>query len=420
MPELRAILRDLLDRSGLSYADLTRNALRNGEVLERGTLSDLFGDRCTISEQKLRILLRAIDEPETDSELWVDAWRRARGDAVVAGVKGYFQHLIATHTPLFAGRDEESRRILDFIAARGSGYVFVEALSGFGKTSLLANLVDRHRDFCYHFISQTYRRTGAGFDSTRATDVLDSLCEQLAPGRVRGIELRGLEEEFISLMNKPYRKQTVVVLDGIDELGRDEKLVGLLPRRLPPGLVVVLSARAKGTGNYLNDVGLSTADIDLHLNLPGLDATALAALLTIAGGAAASLARDQDFVASLHAMSKGDPFYLRFLVEDMARGALTADDVTKVPSGLEEYLDAQFEALKRSGHRPEHVQILSFLLAADALSRRDLIALVDGLNAFNFDEIIGEIHRFLLLHEGRYTFCHDRFRQYFRVKAGLE
>lgn len=286
MPELRTLLRDLLDRSGLSYADVTRNALNNGEVLERGTLSDLFGDRCTISEQKLRILLSAVGVPQAEAEPWLAAWRRARGDVAITGVKGFFEHLIAGHTPLFAGRDEESQGILDFIAGRSSGYVYVEALSGFGKTSLLANLVDRHRDFCYHFISQAYRRTGAGFDSTRAVDVLDSLCEQLDPGRIRGIGLRSLEQEFVSLMSKPYRKQTVVVLDGIDELGPDEKLVGLFPRRLPPGLVVILSARAKGTGSYLTDVGLSSTDIDLHMTLPGLDVAALAALLTVAGGLA--------------------------------------------------------------------------------------------------------------------------------------
>lgn len=346
----------------------------------------------------------------------------ARGASPPASVKGFFNHLIAAHTGLFAGRDAETREVLDFINHRQAGYVFVEALSGFGKTSFLANLVNQNREFRYHFISQAYKRPGGGFDSTRRTDVLDSLCEQLNPGHIRGSDTRSLEEEFISLTSNPYSEKTVVVLDGIDELGPEDKLAGLLPKRLPAELVIVLSARTKSDDgrSYLPYVGLSTSDIGLLLPLPGLDTPAIVSLLEKAGGAAVPLASEKRFVQGLHAVSRGDPFYLRFLVEDVASGKLTGENIDQTPSGLEDYLDLQFEILARCGHRPEHVLICSLLLEADALSRSDLIALVPGLNAFNFDEVLDEIHRFLLIYDGHYRFCHDRFRAYFRGKAGLE
>lgn len=118
-------------------------------------------------------------------------------------------------------------------------------------------------------------------------------------------------------------------------------------------------------------------------------------------------------------MSQGDPFYLRFLVEDVASGTLTAANIDQVPSGLEGYLDLQFRMLRHAGHRPEHVEIFVYLLEAGALSRADLVSLVPSLNAFNFDDVLEEIRRFLLVHDGHYRLCHDRFREYFRAKAGL-
>jgi hypothetical protein len=60
-------------------------------------------------------------------------------------------------------------------------------------------------------------------------------------------------------MSNPYPTKTVVVLDGIDELGPGDKLDGLMQKRPPQGLVIVLSARTKGTDantTYLPDVGL--------------------------------------------------------------------------------------------------------------------------------------------------------------------
>lgn len=122
---------------------------------------------------------------------------------------------------------------------------------------------------------------------------------------------------------------------------------------------------------------------------------------------------------------------MRFLVEDAAVGMLTRDNIERTPTGLESYLDQQLEQLNRSAHRTEHVEILGFLLEAGTLSAFDLYNLVEGLNWLNFDTILREIHRFLLVHRRvlpgvqvqrgseEYSFCHDRFRQYFRGRAGI-
>jgi hypothetical protein len=334
-----------------------------------------------------------------------------------ATARNFFRHLIASHTALFAGREEQSAQIMDFVRQGGSGYIFVEGKSGYGKTSLLANLVEKHPEFCYHFISQIYRRSGSGFDPTRRSDVIRNLWEQLNTSPAWTADIRVLESEFQRFLFEPLTGPAVIVLDAIDELDPPDQLFGLFPNKLPEGLVIVLSARTQGDRSPLLDMGLSVPQMSLHLLLPGLDEQALTQLLDLAGGAAREVSRDRDFVTKLWEISRGDPFYIRFLVEDAANGLLTAESIDRAPSGLEAYLDLQLEMLQRSAHRPQHVEILGFLLEAGALSRDDLMHMVDGLSWLNFDVVMREIHRFLLVHDNQYTFCHDRFREYFQSKA---
>ncbi|MGZ9931421.1 ATP-binding protein [Streptomyces sp. NC-S4] len=361
--------------------------------------------------------------------------------------RDFFRDLIENRTRLFTGRQTESTRITDYIRTRGSGYVFVEALSGYGKTSLLADLVSRHPDFRYHFISQAHSGRGEGlFDPANADHVLECLCEQLDPAHVPGMDPESVQRQFRALLRHEPKRPTVIVLDAIDELTKPERLLHVFPQQLPQGLVVLLSGRTRGDKrSCLSDIGLSPSATGLHLSLRGLDEAALIDLLRMAGGEATELAEDTDFVGEVHQLSAGDPFYLRFLVEDAAAGTLTRDTVDRTPSGLEGYLDQQFEQLTRSAHRLEHAQILALLYQARTLSAVDLTECVPGLTLnnlntaevlhgqprVNFDTVVREIHRFLLVHRRpvpdgaparsgeMYSFCHDRFRQYFRVRAGI-
>jgi hypothetical protein len=371
--------------------------------------------RGRISREKLILFLAACGLRKDDREPWVAAWERTSAPDSAPRLRRFFSHLIESHTELFAGREAETARILEFVRNRGTGYVFVEGPSGYGKTSLLAHLVSEHPEFHYHFISQGYKRSGSSFDPTHLDVMLRSLCEQLDPAHVPKGDLGDLQADFQQLLAASPRRPAIVVLDAIDEVDRHPNyLLGLLPRRLPPGCVVVLSARAQGDRCYLSEVGLSPALMDVHLRLPGLDGAAIVTLLGLAGGAAGTLARREEFVASLYAISDGDPFYVRFLVEDVAGGLLTPDNVASVPSGLAPYLDGQLSQLNRSAHRTQHRDVLGLVLEADgALSRSELIHMVPGLTWLNFNDVLRDIHRFLLVHDDQYTFCHDRFKQYF-------
>ncbi|MFF0061402.1 helix-turn-helix domain-containing protein [Streptomyces sp. NPDC005279] len=434
LARLRAQLRNTFAESGLTKKQL---CARTG--LSRTTIHEALSPRsrrCP-SLTTVAALAKAMGVPRDQRRQMLDDLQpeppttfeaSCREAAEEPRTRDFFQDLIEKHTSLFAGRQDESARIMEFVRDRASGYVFVEALSGYGKTSLLADLVRQNPDFRYHFISQAYRRSGGGFDPTSPEDVLDCLCEQLDPSHLRGGNLKNLEPQFRGLMARPPKKPTVVVLDAVDELNPPDQLRTLLPRQLPPGLVLVFSGRSQGDRSCLSDIALHPADLGLHLRLDGLGESALVELLRMAGDAAPPLAEDGDFVGEMLRISAGDPFYLRFLVEDAASGLLRRDNIERTPTGLDAYLDQQLKQLSHSARRTEHVQILSLLLEAGTLTGRDLQATVKGLEWVHFDVIMREIHRFLLVHhraapgaerrggDEEYSFCHDRFRQYFRAR----
>jgi hypothetical protein len=333
-------------------------------------------------------------------------------------LRAYFDHLIEGHTRLFCGRQREIRSISRFLARHDSGYIFVDGFSGFGKTSLLAELVRLNPDFAYHFISQTYKNVGSGFDPTQLDSLLSSLREQLQAGPILGDKTHvGVELKQL-LQTSPASGRRVIVLDAVDEVDRNPNfLFGLLPTRLPSGVFVVLSARSQGDRCYLTDIGLELRDVGLRITLGPLDLATVTNLLERAGRRARKQAKQPEFVRKLCEVSGGDPFYLRFLVEDVERGDITAANLESTPSGLSGYLDRQLSMLNRSAHMPQQRDVLGFILAAKGpLSRADLTALVHGLDGINFNDVLSDIHRFLLVRDDTYTFCHERFKNYFSAK----
>lgn len=349
-------------------------------------------------------------------QLWVDG---ATVDPVERpghreSQRTFFDHLLQSHTKLFAGRVAELAAIKDFLNTEGSGYVFVEGLSGYGKTSLLARFVQDQPEIAYHFISQQYKGTDSGFDPTLARPLYANLCEQLDPDHIPTGDTDTLRARLRQALWSPTDRPVTIVIDAIDEIDRHPNfLYGLLPVTLPAGITVVLSARSQGDRCYLGEVGLSPRDVGRHLSLGGLGPDVVAELLDQVGPRGRHLAQRPGFAERLHQVSDGDPFYLRFLIEDVELGTLNEANIGNTPSGLDDYLARQFEYLDRSTRLDQQRDILGFIRdARTALTRRDLIHLVPGLSQANFAGVIRDIHRFLLVHDGRYSFCHNRFKEY--------
>ncbi len=333
----------------------------------------------------------------------------------------YIHHLIEHHTALFVGRSGELNRIERFVREASRGYVFVEGLSGYGKTSLLAALARQRPEFAYHFSSSVYGSGAGGADALSLASMAANLKRQLVTSDAE--EEPAAEQLRRLLVEAPTAGHRVIVLDAVDELSPGGALHGVLPPRLADGVFVIFSARTLGDRqSALNGLGLTHGAVDLHVELPGLDAAAIVDLLVAGGTEAARHAGNRDFVETIESVSRGDPFYLRFLVEDIAAGDITPTTVGKAPRGLWPYLDQQFAALGASTHSEQQRFILGCILQAEGpLARGDLIALtqrqVGGVDWLNFGAVVGDIRRFLLVYEDRFTFCHPRFKEYFATRV---
>jgi hypothetical protein len=286
-----------------SLAEIARMAGRRGTAVSTGTIHNLVRGRGVPKRESVAAHLLGCDVDPADAERWLaiyDELSTPTGDDPSAPpfdepdlspsasrLRAMFDHLVNAHTWLFAGRDAEIARIQQFVATGAGGYVFVEGLSGYGKTSLLAELVRTNPRYVYHFISQSYKTSGSPFDPTAVGSVLANLCEQLGVYPVSYDDPIGMQRRLHGVLSHAAAKHTVIVIDAIDEIDRHPNyLSGLLPRPLPPGYTVVLSARARGDRTYLSDVGLSAASVSLHITLGGLDEAALRTLLERAGGSA--------------------------------------------------------------------------------------------------------------------------------------
>ena len=335
----------------------------------------------------------------------------------------HFADLIAYHCSVFAGRSSELARIGECIAMKKGGYIFIEGPSGFGKTALLSSLTQSLPNAAYHFISQALSGSSGIFDPNKEDCFLAGLCRQLQKqaqkkGQISVNDLRGTYLSLLSEANETG-KTTIVIVDAVDEVDPNRNFLrGLFPHRLPRNTFVIFSARMIGDQTYLPYLGLTSADIATTVTLDRFDIEGVRALLKKAGGKATLLADKRDFVDKLHSTTEGDPFYLRFMAEDIRDGTIGVGNIIDTPRGLNDYLDMQFELLSKSAASQQQRDILGYILHAKGpLNRSLLISLVPGLDPINFEIAIGGVRRFLIEHNGEFTFCHERFRQYFENKV---
>ena len=393
--------KSLLERTweGWKHEKIPRNASR--------TLLDMESDEI----DQTRNVFTVVAEPSRKTAL-LDVDTRVQ-----------FADLIAYHCSVFAGRSSELARIGECIAMKKGGYIFVEGPSGFGKTALLSNLTQSLPNATYHFISQSLSGSSGLFDPNKEDCFLAGLCRQLQKkaqksGQISVNDLRGTYLSLLSEANDTG-KTTIVIIDAVDEVDPNRNFLrGLFPHRLPKNTFVIFSARMIGDQTYLPYLGLTRADIAATVTLDRFDFEGVRALLKKAGGKATLLIDKREFVEGLHDITEGDPFYLRFVVEDIRDGVIGAANIADTPRGLNDYLDMQFELLSKSAVNQQQRDILGYILHAKGpLSRSLLISLVPGLDPINFDIVIRGVRRFLVEHKGEFTFCHDRFRQYFEDKV---
>ena len=262
-----------------------------------------------------------------------------------------FAPLIQSHMRFFAGRADVMAKIDQFVRGSAAGYLVITAPAGFGKTALVANLVTREPSrFVYHFFSQIYGSDGLDewFFLKNVVQQFLWLAGQNEPIPESIEQLRAIYQHVLS-QSAPGRR--VLVLDGLHEIS-SWNVGPYLSRRLPANTRVILTVR--DTGQDWADAYGIPADQTVWLHLDGLNRDELADALRLVGEQGAVLADDGSLLDRIVAMAAyaadpdlgADPFFVRFLLDDVATGRLTAQSIIEQPRGLSAYLDRWWNELR--------------------------------------------------------------------------
>jgi hypothetical protein len=340
-----------------------------------------------------------------------------------APLRAVFKPLIDDRTRVFAGRRQVFDRIMAFSSAIAGGYLAITAPPGFGKTALIANLVAATPEaFAYHFFAPLY-----GAETLDERFFLQNVLQQMAAWHGHRADLpdgvNELRALFHELVDRPLGHARVLVLDGLDEVST-WALAPYLSRRLPDYLHIVATIRDVGQ-DWRADYGIP-AEQTVTLPLGGLDRGEIQGLFAGLGDAGVRIAADAALLDQIVARAAyendaalgADPFYVRFLAEDMASGAVTPETIAAQPQGLGAYLDRWWKQIAAlAGDAPVRDLFGTLAAAAAPIGRSDLEAVNQSLRddwaGDFFDQVLGRVRRLVLRHDdGAFSLAHPRLHRY--------
>jgi hypothetical protein len=256
----------------------------------------------------------------------------------------------------FTGRGWLAGQVDRFMVAHPSGYVFIEAEAGLGKTAFAAWLV-RTRGYLSHFSRYAGGRSArAALANLSAQLITQFGLNELAPGGMLP-EWAQAPAGFESLLGtaagrtRQDGRNLVLVIDGLDEAEPSgDGLPFGLPGLLPAGVYVVgtyRSGRSPGrpdspavTIRIGKDDPRNRDDIDGYL-ASAVAEEVLAARLAEAGMDPA------EFAAVLAARCDGVWVYLRYVVDEVRIGLRQPGAVADLPTGLRDYYADQIRRWQR-------------------------------------------------------------------------
>ena len=164
---------------------------------------------------------------------------------------------LAFYRRRFVTREDELAIISSHVDRAAPGYVLVEAPGGFGKSALLAQLVDRVGDAtrpgprpamaCFFIRADGARNTAVAFLQAINAQLLDALGAD--GGTPPGVtELRAQLSELWAAASEraTIERPLLLIVDGLDEMAAEAiAIADLLPTALGAHVHVVVSSRTK-------------------------------------------------------------------------------------------------------------------------------------------------------------------------------
>ncbi|WP_028064814.1 NACHT domain-containing protein [Solirubrobacter soli] len=291
--------------------------------------------------------------------------------------------------------------------------MLVEARGGFGKSALLAQLVDRlgaadrpgprPTMACFFIRADGARNTAVAFLQAINAQLLDALGAQggTPPGV---IELRAQASELwaAAVARATIERPLLLIVDGLDEMAAEEiAIADLLPTALGPHVHVVVSSRTEPDprGAVPPEHPLQRAAV---LELAAFGVTAIGSLLDRYGLDPASAGR-------ILALTRGEPLFARFVCEAIAEhGAGELDRLEHdPPDDADDYFARQLQRLAEAELGDVSWRLLGALVVAHGGMTEEELAEVLEQPRRSLRAALRPVRRFLIGPERLDIFHHS-------------
>lgn len=263
-----AVMQLHVDQNLGGFAGYSGSAVRNVDGEVSGILIEQLPQRLAISRPPASNVLYALPIIDVLSQLQnpipvpsigslrsaQDAGDHGRSRETIllrvsfARIIGYYAR---TYGQAWATRADVTGLLNQFIGQSGSGYLVITAPKGWGKTALIATVLNQQPSrVAYHLFSRWY-----GDDGLDESFFLQDIVQQLMwlQGRDDQIpeSVRKLRAMYHSLMSQPANCPITVVLDGLDEVTDWQiwpYLIGPLPTNVR--FIVTMQDAQDSTAKY--------------------------------------------------------------------------------------------------------------------------------------------------------------------------
>ncbi|HEY9676080.1 MAG TPA: hypothetical protein V6D11_31850, partial [Waterburya sp.] len=340
-------------------------------------------------------------------------------------IEAQVKRIISEYTQQpFEGREDEKRRLDEFVMNNSSGVLLITGAAGFGKSAFLSHWQQTRQEDCfiaYHCFSYRYEKTRSVSEAYRHLLKQLYLYYNIRNGQFPNDE-NGMRDILVGMLREPVSsegKRLVIVLDGLDEAAKTFEPFFTL---LPDGVFVIASARAEegDEPKYLRN----WTDNAQRLHLKRLSREAIAKWLGQIRELAA-YAQDDEFIKSLDETTGGFPLYLRFLIDDLREAVRQSQDVREVlaqtPEGFEGYVEQQLERLDELDLPEQRWQFFALLAVVKGVLEKEDIKALTQMRDRDLRQLrqSWQVTRWMQITEDKfYAFAHPLLAKTFGGKLG--
>lgn len=354
-----------------------------------------------------------------------------------------FRWIIEDKTKGFVGREFVFEAIEELFHQQRKGYFIIEGDPGMGKSSILAEFV--RRNDCIVYFNQ--RNEGI----TSAEQFLRSVCIQLIEGyglsNSKDIQPENTRNSnFLSqLLNEvsgtlKSGERLVIAVDALDEVDLSSQSAGAnvlyLPGVLPDGVYFIVTKRPlppdqlplqvkdKWLFDLMQYPARNQEDVEAYIRqrITSVGTTHVSPLQEWVKSRGAN---EEEFVSTLVEKSEGNFMYLRYVLDDIEKGAYPDLEIRDLPSDLQDYYYKHWERMGMNAKPLFKIKIVYILSESPVpIPFEEIVAILEadgeeerGL-AVKVQAILDEWMQFLREEEkyGQtfYSLYHSSFRDFLR------